>query len=67
MRDLAQGLERLDSKRMQQQRYTPTVEKSESLSKIALGAKVERALGRRMQNQDATPRPRSTVFNEKRG
>ena len=34
----------------------PTPEKSESLSKLALGAKVERALGRRMTGQDAVMR-----------
>ncbi|KAI4145005.1 MAG: hypothetical protein LQ340_006463 [Diploschistes diacapsis] len=62
----AKGLERLDSKRLQQQRYSPSTEKSESLSKIALGAKVERALDRRMGNQDAFMRPRSTIISEKR-
>jgi len=31
----------------------PSAEKSEDLSKLALGAKLERALGRRMGDQDA--------------
>jgi len=52
------GFDRLESKRLQQQRYQPTPEKSDNLSKLALGAKVERALGRRMTDQDATFRPK---------
>ena len=63
----SQGFERLESKRLQQQRYTPSAEKSDNLSKIALGAKVERALGRRMSDQDAIlkPRPKLAVLDEK--
>ncbi|KAL8653294.1 MAG: hypothetical protein Q9226_003906 [Calogaya cf. arnoldii] len=57
------GFDRLESKRLQQQRYQPTPEKSENLSKLALGAKVERALGRRMTDQDATFRTK--VVSEK--
>lgn len=53
-----QGFDRLESKRLQQQRYQPTPEKTDNLSKLALGAKVERALGRRMTDQDATFRPK---------
>ena len=34
----------------------PTTEKSDNLNKLALGAKVERALGRRMTGQDAVMR-----------
>jgi hypothetical protein len=34
----------------------PTEEKSDNLNKLALGAKVERALGRRMTGQDAVMR-----------
>ncbi|KAI4115166.1 MAG: hypothetical protein LQ345_004193, partial [Seirophora villosa] len=48
------GFDRLENKRLQQQRYQPTPEQTENLSKLALGAKVERALGRRMTDQDAT-------------
>lgn len=54
--ELGEGLERLENKRLSQQRFVPTPEKSESLSKLALGAKVERALGRRMTGQDAVMR-----------
>ena len=64
IKEWSQGLERLESKRLQQQRYQPTPEKSDNLSKLALGAKVERALGRRMTSQDAVLRPK--VISEKR-
>lgn len=50
---LGDGLERLENKPLQQQRFVPTPEKSDNWSKLALGAKVERALGRRMTGQDA--------------
>lgn len=63
IKDLTEGLERLESKRLQQQRFIPTKEKSENLSKLALGAKLERALGRRMTGQDAVFRPK--VMSEK--
>jgi len=63
IKELSKGLERLNSQRLQQQRYQPTPEKTDNLSKLALGAKVERALGRRMTSQDAVLRPR--VMNEK--
>lgn len=57
------GLERLDNKPLQKQRFIPTTEKSDNWSKLALGAKVERALGRRMTGQDAVMR--KPVLNEK--
>jgi len=47
------GFERLEDKRLQQQRYIVSTEKNENMSKLALGAKLERALGRRMTGQDA--------------
>ncbi len=56
------GFHRLESKRLQQQRFVPSAEKSENLSKLALGAKVERALNRRLSSQDASPRK---VMSEK--
>ena len=58
IKEWSQGLQRLEQKELQQQRYAPTQEKTDSLSKLALGAKVERALGRRMTDQDATFRPK---------
>ena len=63
IKEWTQGLDRLEQKRLQQQRYAPTQEKTDSLSKLALGAKVERALGRRMTDQDAVFRPK--LLNEK--
>jgi hypothetical protein len=50
---ITQGLERLENKHLAQQRFVPSPQKSEDLSKLALGAKLERALGRRMGDQDA--------------
>ncbi|KAL9596952.1 MAG: hypothetical protein Q9219_005463 [cf. Caloplaca sp. 3 TL-2023] len=63
IKEWSTGFDRLENKRLQQQRYQPTPEKSDSLSKLALGAKVERALGRRMTDQDATFRAK--VVSEK--
>ncbi len=65
IKEWTQGFDRLEQKRLQQQRYAPTPEKTDSLSKLALGAKVERALGRRMTDQDAVFRPK--LMNEKAG
>ena len=63
---LSNGFQRLNnSNRLQQQRYTPSEQKMDDLAKLALGAKVERALGRRMGNQDAVMRPRSIVATPK--
>ena len=64
IKELAQGLDRLESKRLQQQRYVPSTEKTDNLSKLSLGAKVERALGRRMTSQDAVMR-KSKAMTEK--
>ncbi|PYI12154.1 hypothetical protein BO78DRAFT_332323, partial [Aspergillus sclerotiicarbonarius CBS 121057] len=61
--NLRDGLERLENKPLLKQRFVPTPEKSDNLSKLALGAKVERALGRRMTSQDAVMR--EPVLNEK--
>lgn len=53
IKQLTQGLDRLENKHLQQQRFVPSPQKTDDLSKLALGAKVERALGRRMTDQDA--------------
>jgi len=63
IKEWTKNMDRLNSQRLQQQRYQPSPEKSDNLSKLALGAKVERALGRRMTSQDAVLRPR--VLSEK--
>ncbi|CAF9909354.1 MAG: hypothetical protein GOMPHAMPRED_006721 [Gomphillus americanus] len=65
IKQLTSGLARLESQRLQQQRYIPSTEKRDHLSKIALGAKLERALDRRMANQDAVLRPRTKIISEK--
>jgi hypothetical protein len=59
IKDIEEGLEKLENKKLATQRYVPTQEKSENLSKLALGAKLERALGRRMGGQDAVMRKRA--------
>ena len=67
IKEWTQGFDRLESKRLQQQRYQPTPEKTDNLSKLALGAKVERALGRRMTDQDALMKVRPKILSEKAG
>jgi hypothetical protein len=63
IKDIEEGLQKLDNKKLASQRFVPSQEKSESLSKLALGAKLERALGRRMGGQDAVMRKK--VVSEK--
>ena len=58
------GFDRLEDKRLVQQRYALTNEKTDDMSKLALGAKVQRALDRRMSSQDAVFTNKS--FNEKK-
>ncbi|KAL4903520.1 hypothetical protein BDW74DRAFT_179936 [Aspergillus multicolor] len=62
--NLREGLNRLENKPLNKQRFVPSAEKTDSLSKLALGAKVERALGRRMTGQDAVMREKPAL-NEK--
>ncbi|KAL4793343.1 hypothetical protein BDV19DRAFT_391182 [Aspergillus venezuelensis] len=59
--NLREGLNRLENKPLTKQRFVPSADKSDSMSKLALGAKVERALGRRMTGQDAVMRPKPTM------
>jgi len=61
IRHVTQGLDRLENKHLQQQRFVPSLKKTDELSKLSLGAKVERALGRRMSNQDAVLRVKRPV------
>lgn len=49
-------IEKLQNKQLSTQRFFPTEEKKEYLNKLALSAKVERALRRRMIGQDAEMR-----------
>ncbi|KAK4040202.1 hypothetical protein C8A01DRAFT_35804 [Parachaetomium inaequale] len=58
IRPIVDGLERLKNPRLADQRVFLNEEKTTKLAKLALGAKLERALGRRMTGQDAVMRPR---------
>lgn len=64
IKDIEDGLEKLENKKLGAQRFVPSQEKSEHLSKLALGAKLERALDRRMGGQDAVMRVRKPVSNK---
>lgn len=55
-------LSKLSDKKLASQRFVPSQEKTENLSKLALGAKLDRALARRMGGQDAVMKVKS---NEK--
>lgn len=67
IRDIEKGLDRMENKALTQQRVTLSEEKVANLSKLALGAKLDRALGRRMSSQDAVMRQRkpAPVLSEK--
>lgn len=56
--DIFSGLDRMKNEALSSQRVTLTDEKTDKFSKLALGAKLERALDRRMSGQDAVMRPR---------
>jgi hypothetical protein len=56
IKELAQGLDRLKDKRLEQQRFVQSAEKIDHLSKLALGAKLQRAIDRRFSKQDAVMR-----------
>ena len=61
MREVADFLEKMSDKRLDKQRYIMSGDKTEEVGKIALGANVERALGRRMVGQDATFTPKKPL------
>lgn len=67
IRPIVDGLERLKNPRLADQRVYLNEEKTTNLQKLALSAKLERALDRRMSSQDAVMRPRkpSVVVTEK--
>ncbi|KAK8148902.1 hypothetical protein G3M48_008792 [Beauveria asiatica] len=66
-RDIATGLDRMENKALTMQRVALDDEKTDNLRKLALGAKLERALDRRMSSQDAVmrPRPKQPVISDK--
>ncbi|RKF58755.1 hypothetical protein OnM2_065033 [Erysiphe neolycopersici] len=51
-------MQKLENKKLTTQRFIPTQEKIEFLSKLAFSAKLERALERRLIGQDAVMRDR---------
>ena len=61
------GFERMQDARLEKQRYVMSGNKSEEVSKLALGAKLERALGRRMTGQDATFSQRKKSITGEKG
>ena len=65
--DIGRGLDRMENKALAQQRVALSEEKTANLATLALGAKLERALDRRMTSQDAVMRPRkpTIVISEK--
>lgn len=73
IRDIATGLERMENRALTSQRVMLNEEKADNFRKLALGAKLDRALGRRMTSQDAVMRPRkhkaasttTTIVDEK--
>jgi hypothetical protein len=58
LRQIATGLDRMENKALSSQRVALSEEKHDNMNKLALGAKLERALDRRMSSQDAVMRPR---------
>jgi hypothetical protein len=61
----AQTLDRMNDERVDKQRFVMSSNKTEEVSKIALGAKLDRALSRRMVGQDAVFKPRKKPLDEK--
>lgn len=57
--DIQTGLSRMENRALSSQRVTLTEEQSDKMSKLALGAKLDRALDRRMSGQDAVMRTRA--------
>lgn len=66
IRDIALNLDRMENKALSSQRVTLSDEKTDNMSKLALGAKLERALDRRMSSQDATMRPCAIAADKKK-
>lgn len=55
-------LKRMEDVRLQSQRFTVSEGKQEEMSRLALGAKLERALSRRMTGQDAVFTPKKKKY-----
>jgi hypothetical protein len=57
--EIETGLDRMENKALSQQRVALSEERTAHFGKLALGAKLDRALDRRMSSQDAVMRPRT--------
>ncbi|KAG5980775.1 hypothetical protein E4U55_003671 [Claviceps digitariae] len=66
IRDIALNLDRMENKALSSQRVMLSDEKTDNMSKLALGAKLERALDRRMSSQDATMRSGRITVDDKK-
>lgn len=60
IRPIVDGLERMKNPQLSSQRVFLNEEKMNNFAQLALSAKLERALGRRMTSQDAVMRPRKS-------
>ncbi|KOS21942.1 hypothetical protein ESCO_001865 [Escovopsis weberi] len=58
IREIKSKVDRMENKALSSQRVHLSEEKTEIFNKLALGARLERALDRRMSGQDAVMRPR---------
>ena len=58
IKEITTGLRRMENRALMEQRVKLSDQKIEHMSKLALGARVGRALDRRMTSQDAIMRPR---------
>ncbi len=65
IQNIEKGLDRMENKALMQQRVVLSEEKSDNMSKLALGAKLERALDRRMTGQDAVMRKKASPPSER--
>ncbi|KAK9322336.1 hypothetical protein V1517DRAFT_139949 [Lipomyces orientalis] len=59
---IADVLNRMESKPLMDQRYQPSAEKIDTFNNLALIAKIERALGRRLSSQDFVPNGSSSAI-----
>lgn len=59
IKEWGETIDRLADQRLEKQRFVPTSQKTDEIATNALGAKLERALGRRMSGQDAVFKSRA--------
>jgi hypothetical protein len=67
IKQFTQGLDRLENKKLDLQRFVPSEKKSDEIRALSVGAKLDRALGHRLANQDATfTKKRFSILGHKR-